>query len=69
MVSKLNYYEDRILQVLKFSIRLLNTKEVAYYAKIDWATADKYLKLLRRKGIVEHKLVGGINYWKIKGFI
>lgn len=68
MVSKLNAYEDRILKVLQFSIRELNTKEVAYYAKIDPATADKYLRTLSRKGLIIHKVTGNVNSWRIKGF-
>ena len=63
----LNSYENRVLQVLSFSIRELNTKEVAYYAHIDWATANAYLHSLGRKGYVSHRISGGVNYWRSKG--
>jgi len=62
----LNTYEERILSVLKYSLRPLNTKEVAFYAKIDWATANKYLATLKRKKIISNKPCGGVNYWVFK---
>lgn len=62
-----NMYEDRILRVLTLSFRQLNTKEVAHYAQVDYSTADKYLKLLLRKGLVRHSTSGNTNYWRIKG--
>lgn len=66
MTSELNFYERRILRVLSFSLRPLNTKEVAYYAKIDYGTASKYLKILKKNQKVRNDPFGGVNYWQLK---
>ena len=65
MKPKFNYYENRIIQVLRLSVRLLNTKEIAYYAKIDWATANKYLLILKKKRIVKEIKIGISKCWKL----
>ena len=65
MVS-VTHYEILILTVLQYSARKLNTKDIAYSAKMDYATANKYLHGLLKKNMVYHKKIGRINYWECK---
>lgn len=60
-----NFYKDRCLEVLKMSVRSLTTKEVAKYASVDWATADKYLKEFFKDNKISDRLLGNrVHQWR-----
>lgn len=55
--------EERVLNALYAAEKPLTTQKVADTADMSWKTADKYLKQLREKNVVDAGKHGKSTYW------
>lgn len=53
----------RILEATPLSTQQVCEKFADTYGASSWNTANKYLRMLRDKGLVKHLKVGGVNLW------
>jgi len=57
-ITSRNPYEDILLQAISYSIVKRSTRELAAATEMDWATANKYLNALKKRGLIKATKIG-----------
>lgn len=63
---KLNVYEERIIRLMRMYYDSMAINEIADESGIHWKTAEIHLKKLKKKGLVNRKIVDGRILWDAK---
>lgn len=61
--KRLNIYQKNIVDTLWKSQRPLSTMQIAKRLNINWKTARKHLRILKRKGAVTSRKHGMKVFW------
>ena len=63
--SGFSFQEKRIINALYNANRILTTTQVAKKSEMSWITANKYLRILEKRGYAMSKRIGKAIYWKL----